>query len=498
MVSVQDTVQGAPADGKSSMKAAVPATSADTDEQNASNVSATSATSNTTAEERSSYARAATAHQAVSDLGGKRPIGRINETLRYKIYTTFEDPAYSPLAKYLSIFMMFVILLSTTCFILESEAENENGMIAAEPALTIFNIIEWISVCLFTIEYMARLTCCPKPLKFLRETMNMIDLAAWLPFWLLLPTGGGASFGFVRAVRLIRVFRVFKFGKYSMGIQMFTGALKNSVQPMGILVVIVSIAMVIISSIMYMLEMGADEGLLAVAGSDKDHQAYCFGTIPTAFWWAIVTMTTVGYGDCYPSTVGGRALSVFAMLGGVLILALPITVVGSNFQKMVDLFEEDSKTYSLTDSDHSGFIDEYELREFVLHKRKEGRLRKDVDTRVRTLLEKYDPEGSGVLSMIDFKQMCEDCIIEDAVDPAKQLNEVYNLIKTTQADAELTQSQSDERLGRLETAVEELARHAAAMQGGAVMPAQGGSARPMGTGTSITRSNSAISSNPSS
>ena len=135
MVSVQDTVQGAPADGKSSMKAAVPATSADTDEQNASNVSATSATSNTTAEERSSYARAATAHQAVSDLGGKRPIGRINETLRYKIYTTFEDPAYSPLAKYLSIFMMFVILLSTTCFILESEAENENGMIAAEPAL---------------------------------------------------------------------------------------------------------------------------------------------------------------------------------------------------------------------------------------------------------------------------------------------------------------------------------------------------------------------------
>ena len=83
----------------------------------------------------------------------------------------------------------------------------------------------------------------------------MIDLCAWLPFWLLLPTGGGTSFGFVRAVRLVRVFRVFKFGKYSMGIQMFAGALKNSLQPLAILVIVVTIAMVILSSIMYMVEM---------------------------------------------------------------------------------------------------------------------------------------------------------------------------------------------------------------------------------------------------
>ena len=97
--------------------------------------------------------------------------------------------------------------------------------------------------------------------------------------------------------------------------------------------------------------MSADESLLAVSGSDPDHQAFCFGTIPTAFWWALVTMTTVGYGDCYPSTPGGKCVSVLAMFGGVLILALPITVVGSNFQKMVELFEEDAQARRCDDDD---------------------------------------------------------------------------------------------------------------------------------------------------
>ena len=66
-------------------------------------------------------------------------------------------------------------------------------------------------------------------------------------------------------------------------------------------------------------------------------QAVCFGTIPSCFWWALTTMTTVGYGDCYPITLMGKIVAVVAMISGVIVLALPITVLGSNFAKMVEM-----------------------------------------------------------------------------------------------------------------------------------------------------------------
>ena len=171
--------------------------------------------------------------------------------------------------------------------------------------------------------------------------MNLIDLAAVAPFWVFLivnaVNGGQTSenFGFIRVIRLIRVFRVFKFGRYSVGLQMFAGALKGSVQPLGILVFVMSINMIILSSIVHITEIDVRD---PVTG-DADHKR-CFGTISRTFWWAMVTMTTVGYGDCYPLSGVGKVFAVVAMLSGVLILALPITVIGSNFAKMVEMFED--------------------------------------------------------------------------------------------------------------------------------------------------------------
>jgi hypothetical protein len=168
--------------------------------------------------------------------------------------------------------------------------------------------------------------------------MNLIDLAAVAPFWVMLivnavtQSNGSGNFGFIRVIRLIRVFRVFKFGRYSVGLQMFAGALKGSVQPLGILVFVMSINMIILSSIVHIFE-------LLEPDLDADHKR-CFGTISRTFWWAMVTMTTVGYGDCYPLSDVGKVFAVVAMLSGVLILALPITVIGSNFAKMVEMFED--------------------------------------------------------------------------------------------------------------------------------------------------------------
>ena len=171
--------------------------------------------------------------------------------------------------------------------------------------------------------------------------MNLIDLAAVLPFWAILfmkisnpGSSANGNFGFVRVIRLVRVFRVFKFGRYSIGLQMFAGALKGSVQPMGILIFVMSINMIILSSIVHIVE-------LAIPDEDQsDMHKRCFGTISRTFWWAMVTMTTVGYGDCSPLSALGKTIAVVAMLSGVLILALPITVIGSNFAKMVEMFED--------------------------------------------------------------------------------------------------------------------------------------------------------------
>lgn len=293
--------------------------------------------------------------QSTAKVAPPEPRPNPTETLRMRISRTMEDPGSSNGAQVLALSMLAVILISTVTFILESEicqaatcAESRVGHLPFQPWSTVFWIVEVVSVSIFTVEYFVRLITTLKPKRFLIDVSNIVDLIAWLPFWILgfiygfgPETVPGATevggVGFVRAIRLVRVFRIFKAGKYSLGLRMFVGALKKSGQPMMILVLVVSVATIIFSSIIWLVEgpgkmVGDDELLLL--GRDP-FQYYCFGTIPSAFWWALTTMTTVGYGDCFPITVIGKMLSVSAMFGGIIVLALPITVLGSNFQKMV-------------------------------------------------------------------------------------------------------------------------------------------------------------------
>jgi len=379
--------------------------------------------------------------QPLADEGPKEP-----STTREKIYATMEDPGYSSVAKYISIFMMFIIVLSTVCFILESEVcqaescRETTGFLEFDPAAYFFYYAEWISVLIFTIDYVTRITTCPHPTGFFFNFMNLIDLVAFLPFWIIgflqspifaLPSldssGSVGGVGFVRAIRLIRVFRVFKVGKYSLGIQMFGGAIKHSVQPMGVLILVLVVSMIIFSSIMWLIErpgsnLVTDE-LLDATGM-REMQPICFGTIPSAFWWALTTMTTVGYGDCYPITLLGKCVAVVAMVGGIVVLALPITVLGSNFQKMVEMYEEDAAAYAMDDMRGDGFVDELELREFLLTKKKENQLRKDKDVRVATLMSKYDRGKKGKLSLEEFNDMRAEICVEGFLDPSIELAEV--------------------------------------------------------------------------
>ena len=341
--------------------------------------------------------------------------------------------------------MMMVILVSTLAFIAESETLDSGALsTVADDANAAFLVIEYVCVIIFTIDYVVRISSCPKVKAFLLNIMNAIDLAAILPFWIfLLPLGlDGGSFAFVRVIRLIRVFRVFKLGRYSVGLQMFAGAMSSSLQPLGILVFVMSINMIIVSSIVHLFEIANVE--------EKPYPDYCFATISNTFWWAVVTMTTVGYGDCYPITSGGKTVAVITMLSGVLILALPITVIGSNFAKMVEMFEEDNAAYTLTDGDGDGLVDEFELREFIVRKKKEGALQKNVDTKVANLMAKYDPQGNGTLSKQEFTALQRDIINPSSNDPFADIHEMSEKVAANAENFMDVQRMIEARLGAVE------------------------------------------------
>jgi hypothetical protein len=406
---------------------------------------------------------------------------QVPDTLRKKIYNTFDDPSYNLPSKVISVVMMLVILISTLAFILETELLDGGAFFhVKDDAKTIFERIEFICVILFTIDYLVRLLSCPKLCRFFWNTMNLIDLAAILPFWVILivnavtGTNSSGSFGFVRVIRLIRVFRVFKFGRYSIGLQMFAGALKGSVQPMGILVFVMSINMIILSSIVHILELphvaehydllaaNSSETFQALSSgelSDSERHTRCFGTIARTFWWSMVTMTTVGYGECTPLSGGGKVFAIVAMLSGVLILALPITVIGSNFAKMVEMFEDDAAMYSMTDMDGDGLVDEMELREFLTRKRKEGVLRKDIDTKVSTLMDTYDPQGNGSLSMPEFLQLQRDVVDQTVLDPAAEIHDMHSKVSHQERQLVAIEKMVNHRMSAIEEFLSIMGEH---------------------------------------
>jgi len=386
-----------------------------------------------------------------------------NRSLREHISITMEDPEDSRVAKAISIFMMLVILISTVCFILESEVCDglapscdppTTGFLAWDPWSYIFYYAEWVSVLIFTGDYMIRISTCgggKEIWAFFWSVMNLIDLVAWLPFWIIgaasdppfgLPqrdSSGVGGVGFVRAIRLVRVFRVFKAGKLRLGIKLFAGALVASVEPMSILCLVLTVTVIIFSSIIWLMEKPdsalIDDHLCLTTGMcDEERQgmqALCFGTIPSCFWWTLTTMTTVGYGDCYPITIPGKMFSIVVMMGGISVLALPITVLGSNFEKMVAMYAEDAKAVSSADMVNDGLVSEIELREFLVTKKAENALRKDVDTFVPKLMEKYDLEGKGSLTLEQFHKLEERVCIKRIADPDAEMRELKRLVLHT-------------------------------------------------------------------
>ena len=185
-------------------------------------------------------------------------------------------------------------------------------------------ITEAVFVIWFTIELVLRFIVCPNKVAFVKGVLNIIDVLAILPFYIALgapdATGGLDS---IRILRLFRVFRIFKLSRHSAGLQIFAMALYRSRSILGQLFVFVMTVSILFSAMIFYCE---------YKNVDSDY-GY-FSSIPQSLWWAIVTMTTLGYGDMVPQTAIGQVIGSACALSGILVVSLPIPVFVENFQRL--------------------------------------------------------------------------------------------------------------------------------------------------------------------
>ncbi len=227
------------------------------------------------------------------------------EKIRKKLFEIiFEADTAS--GKIFDIVLLFIILLSTVVVIIES-VPSINQVLYKE-----FRIIEWTITILFTIEYLLRIYSLKKPSGYIFSFFGIVDLLAILPFYLGLFFIGTHSLLVIRVLRLLRIFRIFKITRYLQEGKFLIRALYASRIKIGVFLFTLITLMLIIGTLMYLIE----------------GENYGFTSIPKSIYWAIVTMTTVGYGDITPHTAVGQFLSGVVMILGYAIIAVPTGIVG--------------------------------------------------------------------------------------------------------------------------------------------------------------------------
>ncbi|QFU00509.1 Cyclic nucleotide-gated potassium channel [Halomonas sp. THAF5a] len=225
------------------------------------------------------------------------------EGLRTRVFQIiFESD--TPLAKGFDIALIGAILASVLVVMLESIASLRAGHAA------LFYWIEWGFTLAFTLELAVRLYCLERPLQYLKSFYGIIDLVAILPTWLALVLPGAQSLVVVRLLRTLRIFRVLRLMEFVGEGRLLVDALKRSGHQIFLFLFTVFMLVTIFASLVYLIE--PEE-----AG---------FTSIPKAIYWAVVTLTTVGYGDITPVTPLGQAISVMVMLIGYSIIAVPTGV----------------------------------------------------------------------------------------------------------------------------------------------------------------------------
>ena len=225
---------------------------------------------------------------------------------RLRLYTTvFQSDTRA--GKIFDCVVIAAIVLSV-CAVL---ADSVDGIARQHGRL--LDVLEWIFTILFTVEYVARLVCIDRPMRYATSFFGVVDLVAVLPTYLAVFYPEAQVLIDVRVLRLLRVFRIFRLARFLNEYRLLGRAMANSMRKILVFLSVVVMIVLIVGTLMYVIE-GPEHG---------------FTSIPKAVYWAISTITTVGYGDIVPRTELGRTLASIMMLIGWGILAVPTGIVSA-------------------------------------------------------------------------------------------------------------------------------------------------------------------------
>lgn len=209
-------------------------------------------------------------------------------------------------------FIQALILISIVTFSIETIPNLK------PQTVTVLYAIEVFCVIIFTIEYLLRIYVADSKPRFIFSFFGIIDLLAILPFYLAF----GVDLRSLRALRFLRLFRILKLVRYNKAMNHFTSAIKTAKEEI-LLFIFVTLILIYFSAV-------------GIYYFENQAQPEHFTSIFDSLWWAIITLTTVGYGDVYPITVGGRVFTFFILMIGLGIVAIPTGIISSALTKSID------------------------------------------------------------------------------------------------------------------------------------------------------------------
>ncbi len=212
----------------------------------------------------------------------------------------------TPAGKAFDVILLWAIMISVLMVMLES-VPSINTKWATE-----LHIIEWFFTIIFSIEYLARIYSAPNKLRYMLSFYGLVDFLSIIPtyFGLIFPRAQGLAA--IRMMRLMRIFRIFKLVRYLKAARTISSALRHSRPKLMVFLLGVMAIVIVMGTLMYLIESESNIG---------------FTSIPRSIYWAIVTLTTVGYGDIAPHTILGQFIASIIMLTGYAIIAVPTGII---------------------------------------------------------------------------------------------------------------------------------------------------------------------------
>ncbi|TRY71455.1 hypothetical protein DNTS_011727 [Danionella cerebrum] len=263
--------------------------------------------------------------------------------LMRRLQEIMENPHSGNLGKIFACFSVIMIAVTVISLCISTMPDHDNKGECTEKCRNIF-IVETVCVAWFSMEFFLRFLQAESKIQFLRNPLNIIDVIAILPYYISLVVdleedpdeallnGTGSSHGYLdklglilRVTRALRILYVMRLARHSLGLQTLGLTMQRSMREFGLLLLFLCVAVALFSPLVHLAEKEFSKG--------KATGPHAFSSIPASYWWAIISMTTVGYGDMVPYSIPGQVVAFSSILSGILIMAFPATSIFHVFSR---------------------------------------------------------------------------------------------------------------------------------------------------------------------